>query len=199
MIHAIAALLAYARFLFWKGIVQTFGGSIGPGTRIYERVKIFTSSTSPVRVGKDCVVQQGAVLAASGAGRLILGDHVYLGEYVILSSRGSIEIGDHTILAAHTFVVDFDHAFEDPNRLIHEQGYKIRPVVIGKDVWIGAGCKILKGIRVGQGSVIGAGSVVTCDIPPYTVWAGIPARMVRARSLEKGPGAVSPSISIGTS
>jgi acetyltransferase-like isoleucine patch superfamily enzyme len=57
--------------------------------------------------------------------------------------------------------------------------------MIDKDVWIGANCIILPGITVGEGAVIGAGSVVTKSVPPWTIVAGVPARIVRKRSLTK--------------
>jgi acetyltransferase-like isoleucine patch superfamily enzyme len=56
-----------------------------------------------------------------------------------------------------------------------------KPIALGADVWIGAGCKILNGVRIGEGSVIGAGSVVTKDIDPYSVAFGLPAKVVRSR------------------
>jgi galactoside O-acetyltransferase len=55
----------------------------------------------------------------------------------------------------------------------------VRPVRIGDKVWIGFGASILKGVNVGEGSVVGAKAVVTRDVPPYTVVAGNPARVVR--------------------
>ncbi len=185
MIHALAGMLAALRFLFWKTIVQALGGTIGEGTRIYEGVKIYSSKTSPVRIGKQGALQKGVVLAASYKGQLTIGDHVYLGEYVVISSRGRIEIKDHVIIASHTFIVDFDHQFEDPSKNIEDQGYKIDKTIIGRDVWIGAGCKILKGVEIGEGSVIGAGSVVTKSVPPFSVCAGVPARVLRQRTAEE--------------
>lgn len=182
MIHMASAFLAWMRTFFWKTIVSFGGGSIGVGTRIYEGAKIYSAPEARVFIGKNCALQQGTVLAASGKGQLVIGDNVYLGEYTIISSRGRIEIGANAIIASHTFIVDFDHVFKDPARLIEDQGYEIRPVVIGKDVWIGAGCKILKGVEIGEGSVIGAGSVVTKNIPPFSVCVGVPARVIRKRS-----------------
>lgn len=58
---------------------------------------------------------------------------------------------------------------------------KVKPVVIGNDVWIGRNSIIISGVNIGTGSCVGAGSVVTKDIPPYEIWAGNPARFIRKR------------------
>ena len=53
------------------------------------------------------------------------------------------------------------------------------PIVVGKDVWIGAHATILKGVTIGDGAIIAAGAVVTRDVPPNTIAAGVPARVVK--------------------
>lgn len=65
--------------------------------------------------------------------------------------------------------------------LIREQPMTSSPIVIGDDVWIGAGCQILKGVKIGNGAVIGARSVVTREIPENTIAFGSPARAYRIR------------------
>ncbi|NEQ84957.1 MAG: maltose O-acetyltransferase [Moorea sp. SIO2I5] len=63
-----------------------------------------------------------------------------------------------------------------------EQGvYSKGPVVIGDDVWLGAGAIVLDGVRIGKGCIIGAGAVVTKDLPDYAVAIGVPARVIRMR------------------
>ncbi len=74
------------------------------------------------------------------------------------------------------------HGYTDTGRPMRLQGYTPpRPVVIEDDVWIGTRAIILPGVRVGAGSIIGAGAVVTKSVPPYSIVAGNPARVVKSR------------------
>ncbi|MDL2305398.1 acyltransferase, partial [Bacteroides sp. OttesenSCG-928-D19] len=77
-----------------------------------------------------------------------------------------------------------NHNFEDVNIPIDEQGVDTLPVVIEDDVWIGANAVILPGVTVGKHSVIAAGSVVSRSVPPYSVCAGIPAKVIKQYDFE---------------
>lgn len=170
----------FFRTCFWKAVVRFLGGSIGPETVFYDGIKIYMTPKSKLAVGSRCTLQQGTVLSVAENAQLKIGEHVYFGEYTVLSARESIEIGDHSIVATHTFVVDFDHDYEAEAESVY-YSFKTRKVKIGAHVWIGAGCQILKGVTIGDCSVIGAGSVVTKDIPPYSVAVGNPARVISSR------------------
>lgn len=108
----------------------------------------------------------------SGPGsELILGD-VFLNQGVGISCFSKIEIRDETIIGEMTDIMDTDwHGIDG-------KPPKVEPVFIGKHVWIGIRCIILKGVTIGNYSIIGAGSVVTHSVPPYTIFAGNPAKQV---------------------
>jgi acetyltransferase-like isoleucine patch superfamily enzyme len=74
-----------------------------------------------------------------------------------------------------------NHRFDDPELGIRDQGHEMRAVTIGDDCWIAMGAMVLPGVTIGEGSVIGAGAVVAADIPAWSVAAGNPARVIRAR------------------
>lgn len=76
-----------------------------------------------------------------------------------------------------------NHRFSDISRPIMEQGLICKGIVVGSDVWIGTGAKVLDGVEIGDGAVIGAGSVVTRDIPPYSVAVGVPAKVISYRGV----------------
>lgn len=100
---------------------------------------------------------------------------------VIIDGFGGVTIGDGVRIAAYAVLNTADHDFADPDRMICDQGFRVAPVTIEDDVWIGTGAVIGKGVRIGRGSIIGAGAVVTRDIPPYSIAVGVPSRVVRSR------------------
>ncbi len=108
-----------------------------------------------------------------------IGRNCIIGEYSVLRGQGGIVIGDNVIIAPHVQIMAVDHVFDDPSRPILEQGLRAFGITIEDDAWIGAGAIILDGVRIGRGAVVGAGAVVTRDVAPHTVVAGVPARLVR--------------------
>jgi acetyltransferase-like isoleucine patch superfamily enzyme len=78
-------------------------------------------------------------------------------------------------------IIPANHGFERIDVPMNTQPLTKKGIVIGEDVWIGSGCRILDGVHIGGGSVIGAGSVVTKNIGPYSIALGVPARIVGSR------------------
>jgi acetyltransferase-like isoleucine patch superfamily enzyme len=121
------------------------------------------------------------VISTSEKGRIFIGNNVYLGEYSVLTSNEEIEIGNNVLISPHNDIVDFNHIYQDPSKLVNEQGVIAKKITIQEDAWIGSGSKILMGVTIGKGAIIGAGSVVTKDVPAYHVVAGDPAKTIKMR------------------
>lgn len=99
---------------------------------------------------------------------------------------GDVEVGAYSIFAPNVFMSSSSHQFKfSPPEIIKKQDLveKVKPrkIVIGEDVWLGINVVISPGVSIGRGAVVGANSVVTKDIPPYTIWAGIPAKQIDVR------------------
>lgn len=134
-----------------------------------------------VVIGEDCELSQGVVLKAYG-GHINLGKNTFLGEYVVIYGHGGVDIGSNTLIAMHTCIVSANHTVPEQNTLIRSQGDIPLPVIIGNDVWIGAGVKILGGVTIGDGCVVAAGAVVTKSLPPYAIAMGVPAKITGYRN-----------------
>ena len=109
-------------------------------------------------------------------GKLIVGRNSRINGAHI-SSSNSVTIGENVRIGPYVIIMDDD--YHDINDHFSAEGGKKSPIVIEDNVWIAMDAKILKGVRVGTGSVIAASSVVTKDVPPFTVVAGIPAKVIK--------------------
>jgi galactoside O-acetyltransferase len=136
-----------------------------------------------VTIGDRFTCWRDCVIAACDDGRVEIGDRVGLnqGVYVNACIGGRISIGSDVIVGPYTVMRTSDHRFSDPARAIADQGHEPGVIVVEDDVWIAANVTVLGDVRVGRGSVIAAGAVVTHDVEPFSVVAGVPARFLRRR------------------
>lgn len=113
--------------------------------------------------------------------RISLGNRVGIGPHGIFLT--DVEIADDVLIAARvSFVNRHEHRMEKVGCLIRESGNgPASLVIVERDVWIGLGAILIGPVRIGRGAVVGAGAVVTRDVPPYTIVAGVPARVHRHR------------------
>ncbi len=144
------------------------------------------------KIGQGATVYLGTMFDVGPRGRVSLGRYALLnGAWIICDSE--VIIGDYALISWNVVLMDSYRAALAPElrreqlrgvpahplrRLLAET--EARPIHIGRNVWIGFDCCILPGVKIGDGSVVGARSVVTQDVPPYTLVAGNPARVVRA-------------------
>lgn len=109
--------------------------------------------------------------------------NVEVGPFCSIACNVSIGLVNHPTFMVSTSPVFYDSNQPLPTFFVRGNRHlqKLPRTVIEADVWIGDGVKIMAGVRIGVGAVIGAGAVVTRDVPPYTIEAGVPCRLIRSR------------------
>lgn len=119
---------------------------------------------------------------------IFLGNNVSIGENAdFISTRSQIKIGDHVVFAPRVSMRGGDHRVDLIGRYIdtvtddEKLPENDLDIIIEGDNWIGMDVIILKGVTIGRGTVIGAGSVVTRNLPSYSICAGVPCRVIKAR------------------
>lgn len=158
------------------------GYRLGAGVTVSPSCNIFESRADAIHIGGRSQLRKNVRISAGFDGMIRIGRNVLIDDGTYIMAQDHITIGDGSQIAAFTFITDFNHSFKKKNIPISEQGYETKPVVIGKDVWIGTHCVILNGVTIGDGAVIGAGSVVTKNIPAYAVAVGNPAKVIDYRT-----------------
>jgi acetyltransferase-like isoleucine patch superfamily enzyme len=155
-------------------------------------------SEEPVgaRIGRGASTYLGTMFDVGPRGRVSLGEYALVhGARIICDAE--VEIGDYALISWNVVLMDSYRVPLDAGARRREleqvplrrprflgAGVSARPVRIGRNVWVGFDACVLPGVTIGEGSVVGARSVVVEDVPPYTVVAGNPARVIR--SLEEG-------------
>jgi acetyltransferase-like isoleucine patch superfamily enzyme len=138
-------------------------------------------SNRGIRIGDGVFVGRNTILSCKN-GDIDLADGANLGFNCEIFSASRVTIGPSVLMAAYSYVIGGDHDFSDPTKAVLAQSRTSEGVTIDEGVWMGAGAKILDGVRVGAHAIVGAGAVVREDVPPYAVAVGIPARVVSSRA-----------------
>src|SRR6185437_9532866 len=112
-----------------------------------------------------------------------------IGAYCYIGCAGLIRIGSNVLMSPRVSLYAENHNFSDPTRPMKEQGVTREPIVIEDDCWIASHSVVLAGVTIGRGSIVAAGSVVTKSMPPYSIIAGVPARVIKSRAPDTSPSA----------
>ena len=140
---------------------------------------------SQIIIGKNSYIDSFVKFkAAGGLGNIEIGENVTINSGCVLYIGNGIKIGDNSMIAANVTIAPVNHAFKNRDLLIAEQGFSESKggVIIGNDVWVGAGCTLLDGTNIGDGAVIGAMSLVNSKIEKYHYGFGNPFKVVGSRS-----------------
>jgi len=113
--------------------------------------------------------------------KLRVGEGSVWSQGCLFNCDGGLSIGRNVLIGPHVCIHTTNHNYNDKLTAIKFQGNTPEPVIIEDDVWVGANCVILPGVRLGRGCVVGAGSIVTRSVPSYCVAVGNPAHVIKAR------------------
>lgn len=125
-------------------------------------------------IGRDSSIHMGVFVTGNN---IIIGDNVVINRRTYLDGRIGITIKNNVSISPEVYIVSMEHNPNDP-----DFGTIGGEVVIDDHVWIGARAMLLPGIHIGEGAIVGACSVVTKDVDPYQIVAGVPARPIGQRS-----------------
>jgi acetyltransferase-like isoleucine patch superfamily enzyme len=133
-----------------------------------------------ITAGGHLYIARGAMLYSYG-GQIVIGSNVYIGHSTILYGHGGLVIGNDVLIGPNVVVIPSSHQFGLKNLPIRLQGERRLGIEIADDTWIGANVVIQDGCKIGKGSIVGSSSVLRSDVPPYEIWAGVPAKKVGER------------------
>jgi len=148
----------YSRQLMYKLVLKKCDAKLNVGMRVKLQVP------RNIDIGENVSINYGVWMASN------------------YNENGSIKIGNDVLIGPYTIIHSGNHNYKNPNTTIYKQGFEFKKIIIEDDVWIAARCTILSGVTIGKGSVIAAGSVVTKDVLPYTIMAGVPAKEIGKRA-----------------
>lgn len=175
----------------YTGYLQRRFYSFGKASSIEYKAMLLVG-LNHVSIGRQVRLEHNIQLTAwandnnNSTPKIIIGDGCTIRAYTNISSANKVTIGKHLLTGTNVLITDNAHGevvqklmtMPPLLRPIHSKG----PVTIGNNVWIGNNACILPGVTIGDGAIIGANAIVTYDIPPYCVAAGIPAKVIKQLS-----------------
>jgi acetyltransferase-like isoleucine patch superfamily enzyme len=168
-----------------NGVRLRFANNIRLGHGVYlDQGAYLHACPAGIEIGANTIVMHGAILHVYNFRNLPnssiqIGEDSLIGEYTVIRGQGGVQIGDRVYTSPFTQIIAVNHVYDNPAQPFIEQGITAEGIVIEDDVWLGSGVIITDGVRVGKGAVVAAGAVVTRDVPPHTVVAGVPAKKIK--------------------
>lgn len=135
------------------------------------------------KIGKNTIILKG--FGMTNPSQIKIGNNTQINFYVFMDAGGGIEIGNDVMVASYVYFASADHSYDRLDIPMIQQKTNCAKIIVEDDVWIGAHAIITKGVKIGKGSIVGAGSVVTKDVKPYSIVAGVPAKLIKNRTENK--------------
>lgn len=157
------------------------GAHIGKNTKISN---VFMSWPHQVHIGNNCTIEHNIFFKFDGifmpSPSITIGNNSFIGATTEFNIRSRCTLGSNCLIGSNCKFIDHDHNIEGIDTFKNMDG-KTGNIAVSNHVWIGSNSTILRSVNIGQGAVIGAGSIVTKNIPPNEIWAGVPARKIGER------------------
>ena len=137
-----------------------------------------------ITLAKNCSLDREVTLLCSGpvkGDKIRIGADTYINRGTMLDAHQKIWIGERVMIGPGCYITDSDHG-SDPGRCVKEQAMVLGEVVIEDEAWLGARVCVLRDVTVGRGAIVAAGAVVTKDVAPGAIVAGVPAKFLKMRS-----------------
>lgn len=162
---------------------------VGDNLKICDKSDCSASRGDLITIGSNCEIC--GRLESQGEGKIRIGDYTGIYHHTVIGSVCSIDIGSYVLISNHVHIYDNNNHPISPRQRkeICQNGFRgeaakwtrsaSKPIVIEDNVWIGEYAAVLKGVRIGKGAIVASHAVVTKDVPPYTIVAGNPARVVK--------------------
>lgn len=149
------------------------------------RVKAFILRLHGAKIGKALFMERGIVV--KGARKLVVGDHVAIGSFSLLTCSGGVTIDDYVNLSTGCRILSANHKVAPVGEQYRYSGHQRAPVHLKKGCWIATNAIVLPGVTVGEGAVVVAGSLVTKNVPDFAYVGGMPAKFIMFREGYKPP------------
>ena len=162
------------RSIVWRALAKSCGDDLHVGVgALFRNIETF-------EIGAHVFIGPQSYIQGRHDGRCVMGDHVWIGPQAFLDARDLV-LGDYVGWGPGARVLGSSHTGVPCDVPIIRTDLEIKPVRVEAEADIGTSAVILPGVTVGRGAIVGAGAVVTNEVPPFSIAAGVPARFLRWR------------------
>ncbi|QQL50893.1 acyltransferase [Mucilaginibacter ginkgonis] len=181
-VHRLLIAKGEARPRLWvQWFVNPFVHKRGKGSKIRRRTRLDVLPFNKFELGENSTIEDFCTIN-NGVGDLFIGDNslIGMGNVVI----GPVKVGNNVIFAQNVVASALNHEYRDVDVPINQQKILTSQITIEDDCWIAANSVITAGVTIGKHSVVAGGAIVTKSVPPYSVVAGNPAKLIRQYNFE---------------